>query len=59
MPEISESFVIGGQALFEEALSEPFIDNCKLIFGTRINKDFEADVYMPKFEDKFEPLFIS
>ena len=47
MPEISESFVIGGQALFEEALSEPFIDNCKLIFGTRINKDFEADVYMP------------
>ena len=59
MPEVSETFVIGGQALFEEALSEELAPHCKLIFGTRINRDFEADVFMPKFEDRFEPLFIS
>ena len=58
-PEVSETFVIGGQALFEEALSKDLAPHCKLIFGTRINRDYEADVFMPTFEDRFEPLFIS
>ena len=35
------------------------INLCKLIIGTRINGDFEADVFMPAFENRFEPLFVS
>jgi dihydrofolate reductase/thymidylate synthase len=48
---VKETFVIGGQSLYEEAISEPFRDLCKSIIVTRINKDFESDVKMPPFED--------
>ncbi len=51
--------MLGGQAVFEEALSDEFCHLCKLVIGTRINREYEADVFMPAFEDKFEPLFIS
>jgi dihydrofolate reductase len=57
--DIGEVFVIGGQALFEEALSDEMSHLCKLIIATRINRDYEADIFMPAFENKFEPLFIS
>ena len=59
MDNVAEVFVIGGSALYEEALSDEMSHLCKLIIGTRINKEFEADVFMPAFENKFEPLFIS
>ena len=56
---VAEIFVIGGQALYEEALSDDFAHLCKLAIVTRINREYEADVFMPPFEDRFEPLFIS
>ncbi len=59
MSNVAELFVIGGQALYEEALSDEMAHLCKLIIGTRINKDFESDVFMPAFEENFEPLFVS
>ena len=59
MDFIDEIFLIGGQSIFEEALSEEWKDDCKLVIGTRINKDYEADVFMPEFEEHFEPLHIS
>ncbi len=58
-PLVKETFVIGGQSLYEEAVSEPLRDLCKTIIVTRINKEFEADVKMPPFEDNFTPLYIS
>lgn len=51
--------MIGGQALYEEALSDDLSHLCKLVIGTRINCEYEADVFLPAFEDRFEPLFIS
>lgn len=59
MENIAEVFVIGGQALFEEALSDEMSHMCKLIIATRINKDFESDVFMPPFEDRFDPLYVT
>lgn len=56
---VAEVFVIGGQALYEEALSDDMSHLCKLVIGTRINREYEADVFMPSFEDRFEPVFIS
>ena len=56
---VGEVFVVGGEGIFKEALSDTYRDNCKLVIGTRINRDYEADVFMPEFEDKFDPLFIS
>jgi len=35
------------------------VNHCKLVIGTRINRDYESDVFMPAFEDRFEPLFVS
>ena len=57
-PNVAEIFVIGGQSLFEESLTN-FKHLCKLVIATRINKDFEADVSMPEMDDNFTPLFIS
>ena len=59
MEDVAEVFVIGGQSLYEESLSDAMVNQCKLVIGTRINRDFEADVFMPEFEDRFEPLFVS
>lgn len=59
MDNVAELFVIGGQALYEEALSDDMSHLCKLVIGTRINKDYESDVFLPAIEDRFEPLFIS
>lgn len=51
--------MVGGQGIYEEALSDQYKHRCKLVIATRINKEYEADVFMPKFEDSFTPLFIS
>ena len=45
--------------MYEEALSDEMAHLCKLIIGTRINKDFESDVFMPAFEERLEPLLVS
>ena len=57
---VNEIFVIGGSSLLELSLGK-FKDYCKLLFVTRINKNYECDVFMPQFEEKanFSKLFIS
>mmetsp|Transcript_16 Transcript_16/g.23 ORF Transcript_16/g.23 Transcript_16/m.23 type:complete len:103 (-) Transcript_16:19-327(-) len=45
-PSINEIFIFGGQALFELALGK-YAKWCKLIMLTRINKDYESDVFLP------------
>lgn len=59
-PLVNEIFVIGGSTLYEMALGKYF-DYCKLIIKTRINKEFEGDVYMPKVdeENSFTKLYIT
>ena len=60
LPYLNEIFVIGGSSLFELSLNE-YAEYCKLVFVTRINKDYECDVFMPAFEKKedFTKIFIS
>lgn len=58
-PLVKEVFIIGGQALFEEAVSDAYRPLCKMIIATRINRDYEFDVGMPSFEEHFSPLYIS
>jgi dihydrofolate reductase len=64
MPNINEIFLIGGVSLIELALGK-YSSLCKLLFVTRINKNFECDVFMPQnfnetHEDcKFKKIFIS
>jgi dihydrofolate reductase/thymidylate synthase len=52
--------VIGGSSLYELSLGK-YVDNCKLVIKTRINKDFEGDVFMPKIDEQgtFAPLYIT
>ena len=46
--------------MYELALGK-YSDYCKLVFLTRINKQFEADCFMPKMDElkTFSKLFIS
>lgn len=46
--------------MFELALNK-YKQYCKVIIMTRINKDFECDVYMPKIEEEsaFTKMYIS
>jgi dihydrofolate reductase len=46
MQNIGEIYIVGGQGIFEECLTT-FSHLCKLVVETRINKDYEADVFMP------------
>ena len=59
-PQVNEIFVIGGSTVYELAINR-FTDYCKLIIMTRINKHFEADVFMPAIDEEntFTKLFIS
>lgn len=49
-PKVNEIFVIGGSNIYDVALTK-FSDLCKLIILTRINKDYPADVFMPKIDE--------
>lgn len=40
-------FVIGGERLFREALSESYISLCRHIYLTRVALEHEADVFLP------------
>ena len=59
-PLVNEIFVIGGTSLYELSLGK-YSDYCKLVIKTRINKDFEGDVFMPKIDEvnTFTPLYIT
>ena len=59
-PKVNEIFVIGGSTIYDLALTK-HSDLCKLIILTRINKDFAADVFMPKIDESstFTKLHIS
>jgi dihydrofolate reductase len=41
--------VIGGTQVFKECLLN-YSEACKMIVITRINKSFESDTFMPKFD---------
>ena len=58
-PDVAEIFVAGGQPIYEEALQSSLRDSCKLFIKTRLNKDYEADVFFPEVGEGFDPLFIS
>ena len=47
MANIGEIYVVGGQGVFQQCLTE-YQDLCKFVIVTRINKDYEADVFMPE-----------
>lgn len=60
-PTVNEIHVIGGSSLFELSLGK-YSEHCKLIFLTRINKEFDCDVFMPegwKDEKAWPKLFVS
>ena len=60
-PMVNEIFIIGGSALFELALNK-YKQHCKLVIMTRVNKDYECDVFMPKGleeESIFTKMYIS
>ena len=59
MPNIGETYVVGGQGVINECLNN-HKDNCKLVIETRVNKEYEADTFMPKLsKDDFSPIFVS
>lgn len=56
---VGEIFVIGGRGIFEEALSERYVDNLSCIYLTRIAVDFEADIFFPSdCKTIFDPNFL-
>lgn len=47
--DVSEIFVIGGQAAYQEAIEMP---NCDRIFITRVGKDVDCDAFFPAFDSR-------
>ena len=45
--EVNEIYLIGGSQVFKSALTLPLVNSCKLIVLTRINNEYECDVFMP------------
>jgi dihydrofolate reductase/thymidylate synthase len=54
---LNEIYVIGGTKVFDEFLKN-YPDQCKLIFQTNINKNFESDVFF-EIPNNFHPLYVS
>jgi len=55
--DVSEIFVIGGQAAYQEAVDMP---NCARIFLTRVARDLECDAFFPSFDQsKFRVVHVS
>jgi len=48
---IEDVYVIGGQQIFEEAI---FLDDCKKLYITHIEKSFDCDTFFPQYKDLFE-----
>ncbi len=40
----NENFIIGGGSIYTQ-----FLDHANKIYLTRVNKDYDADVYFPEF----------
>jgi len=61
---VGEIFVIGGTSLFDMSYGKnaEFKNHCKLIMATRINKEFECDVFsrdLEKDNSDFPPIHVS
>ena len=57
-PSVNEIFIIGGQNVYEQAIS--FHNRCKAIYLTRVWKDFKADKYFPIIpNEKFSLVHVS
>ena len=54
---LEEVYVIGGSRVFNDLL-KTYPDQCKLIYQTLIEKEYEADVFFEIPKD-FDPLFVS
>jgi dihydrofolate reductase/thymidylate synthase len=48
LEHVGETFVIGGQSAYEEAIKMP---SCQRIFLTRVGKDIDCDVFFPAFNE--------
>jgi dihydrofolate reductase len=48
--DIYNVFIIGGGEIYKEAI---FHSQCKRVYRTVINKNFNCDTFFPKFESKF------
>jgi dihydrofolate reductase / thymidylate synthase len=55
---LNEIYIIGGSRVYNEFLKN-YPEQCKLIFQTHIEKDFESDTFFEIPKDKFEHLFVS
>ena len=53
---IGDIFVIGGQQIFEQAISLP---QCKKLFVTHIENDFNCDKFFPDFKTDFREISVS
>jgi dihydrofolate reductase len=54
--DVDEIFVIGGAMLYAEAIKNPL---CKYIHLTKIESEFDCDVFIPSFRDEFNSIFVS
>ncbi len=46
----SRCFVIGGADVYEQAMNEP---TCDLLYLTQIEAEFDCDVFLPAYDDRF------
>jgi len=46
----SETFVIGGESIYKYAIKRP---DCKNVYVTEIDEDYEVDTYFPEIPDNF------
>lgn len=54
-PSIENVFVIGGGAVYAEALAHPA---CRRVYITRVLRTFECDTFLPEFEDRFREVSV-
>jgi dihydrofolate reductase len=52
-PTIEQVFVIGGGAVYQQALHHPC---CELVYLTEIDASFDCDTFLPAFADNFEQI---
>jgi dihydrofolate reductase len=52
---IENVFVIGGGAVYAEALAHPA---CRRVYITRVLRTFECDTFLPAFEDRFREVSV-
>ncbi len=52
-----EVFVIGGRGIFDEAFK--YYPQCQKLYVTEIQGDFNCDVFLPFFKEKFEKKVVS